>query len=150
MKYFNYLLVALLTVACTTKQKFETASQAPVKDKSGMALQVNWLKDKTVKYDVEVVMTNESEKARIVMLSDIHCFKGDTRGILKHTFFNTGERTIDFQPGENKSFKLVCNHHTPADGAFRLLVTKIYDNPEMDGASKGEIVSKNLEWTLSK
>ncbi|MCP5470444.1 MAG: hypothetical protein H7A36_08085 [Chlamydiales bacterium] len=150
MKFLSYLIITLLAVACSTRKKYETTAQAPVKDKSGMALQVNWVKDKKVKYDVEVVMTNESEKARIVMLPDIHCFKGDTRGILKHTFFNTGERTIDFQPGENKSFKMVCNHSAPVEGAFRLLVTEIYDNPEMDGATKGKIVGKNLEWTFSQ
>ena len=64
----------------------------------------------------------------------------------KHTFFNTGERTIDFKPAEAKTFNLVCRLGAETTGAMRLTIAKVYENQTLDGKTAGKVVASNIEW----
>ena len=110
----------------------------------------NWYQDEGNKYDIQLHISNESDKAFIIMLSDILCFKGNLRGTLKHTFFNTGERTIDFQAGEQKAFNMVCRLGSDATGDPRVVVKRIYENPTADGVQKGSVMGTDVEWKMRK
>lgn len=122
-----------------------TATKAGV-----ISLWADWVKDKGDKFDVRVNLRNDSTKeALIVNLHDFNCFRGQTRGKFRHTFFNTGERTFDLQPNEHKEFNAVCVTGD-ASGPFRLEILKVYENPNMDGQSRGKILAKNLRWSMTE
>src|SRR3712207_1781954 len=76
--------------------------------KGVISLWAEWIKDKDDKFDARLHIRNESSDHIIVLLRDMTCGRGDRHGTLKHTFFNTGERTMDFGPGEEKDFNVVC------------------------------------------
>jgi hypothetical protein len=123
------------------------AENSTVEAKGILSLSVAWVKDKGKKYDIRLSMRNDSnDNGAIVYLHDLHCYKGALRGEAKHTFFNTGERTMDFKPGEMKTFNLVCSLGAETPGPMRISVARIYDNPSLDGKTVGKIVAKDLEW----
>lgn len=109
-----------------------------------------WVKDKGKKFDIGVSLTNESKQSIIVMLGDLHCKRGNLDGVLHHTFFNTGERTIDLTPGQNKSFNMVCDVHEATRGDYRVTIGRVFANPANDGKTKGEVLATNVEWVLSQ
>jgi hypothetical protein len=109
-------------------------------------IQVDWIKDKGTKFDVEMKVTDISKHDIIFLLREMSCFKGETRGVLEHTFFNTGERTIDFHSGQLKQFRMVCDIGTKSEGEFRFVIGKIYDNPGGNGETKGDVLAENIEW----
>ena len=79
-----------------------------VQKKNVIAVWAEWVKDKGEKFDVRLGIQNIGDTPMIVLLRDIGCTKGKSKGNMKHTFFNTGEKTIDFQGGETKTMNLVC------------------------------------------
>ena len=84
------------------------------------------------------------------MLSDLQCFRGDVQGRIRHTFFNTGERTIDFNAGENKRFKMVCDLGQKSKGELKIIARRIYDNPDNDGKKKGTVLARDIEWKVEE
>lgn len=113
-------------------------------------VQVNWLKDKGKKYDIEMIIKNSTEEGIIVSLTDISCFRGNAVGQLKHTFFNTGERTINFAGGQAKMFRMVCNYGMATEGNARIVISRVFSNPNGDGSTKGKVISsKPIEWSGS-
>lgn len=108
------------------------------------------IKDKGKKYDIFLNVTNESEKPIIILLKDISCSKGNTPGIIRHTFFNTGERTIDFGAGETKFFRMVCNHQIKSEGAFKVKISKVFSDKNKDGVTPGKKLADNIVWTYIK
>lgn len=117
-----------------------------VEAKDVAAVWGEWLKDKSNKFDVRLGIENKSKAGIIVLLQDMDCAKGKAKGKMKHTFFNTGERTIDFQPGEIKSFNMVCRLAFPATGYMEVRVAKVYANPNGDGKTRGKVIAENLVW----
>lgn len=144
---FGLLTFALNTFA---SEKYIPDPENQMKAKDVVTISFPWIKDKGGKFDVNVSIHNENpEKGMIIFLSDMGCLRGKVRGELKHTFFNTGEKTIDFKPNETKSFNLVCKISGDTRGDFKLSVSKIYSNPSMDGKTIGKVIAKDLNWTQS-
>jgi len=114
-----------------------------------VSFNVTTLKDKGKTYDIMMSVQNVSDKDIIIMLNDMQCFKGNLQGELKHTFYNTGERTIDFRKGQLKNFKMVCRLGDKTKGDYRILVSRIFDNPGADGETKGKVIGSNIEVKLS-
>jgi hypothetical protein len=116
--------------------------------KGVVTVQVPWIKDKGKKFDVHLSIHNEDkDKGIIIFLSDMGCKRGDVTGILKHTFFNTGEKTIDFKPNEAKEFTLVCRTEGAQLGHFALSINKVYNNPSLDGKTVGKVIAQDLKWS---
>lgn len=111
-----------------------------------VSLTVLWLKDKGKKFDVELQIQNKSNEDIIIKLADMNCGKGTAGGQLKHTFFNTGERTIDFTGHQMKRFRLVCDIGQKVPGDFQISINRIFANPEGDGATKGKQIAEKLQW----
>jgi hypothetical protein len=113
--------------------------------KGVMEARVEWVKDKKSKFDYGLVLTNLTESGLIVYLHDIACKKGKVSGETKHTFFNTGEKTIDFKPGETKRFKLVCRLNTEVfSNDYSVGLRRINSNPNYDGKTVGKLLYKDL------
>jgi hypothetical protein len=111
-----------------------------------VSMTVLWLKDKGKKFDVEIQVQNKSNDDVIIKLGDMNCGKGAAGGQLKHTFFNTGERTIDFTPHQMKQFRLVCDIGQAVPGDFQITINRVFDNPQGDGATRGKQIGGKLQW----
>lgn len=150
MKISLILISGLFAIAAHASDKFMPGPDNVMSAKGVVTISVPWIKDKGGKYDLAMnVHNDESDKGIIIFLSDMGCQRGTLAGSLKHTFFNTGERTIDFKPGQSKDFKLVCKVEGKTSGDFKLTVSKVYDNPSLDGKTVGKIIAKDLSWTQS-
>jgi hypothetical protein len=114
-----------------------------------VSFNVSALKDKGKSFDIVMGVTNISTNDIIFMLNDMQCYKGTTQGVLKHTFYNTGERVIDFRKGQLKNFKMVCKLADKTKGDYRIVVTRIFDNPGADGETKGKVLAENIEVKLT-
>lgn len=150
MKFVLSFILCAVSLAASAEDRFIPDPENQMKAKDIMSVWVAWIKNKGEKYDLNINMRNENpDKAYIVFLSDMGCKRGKVRGQLKHTFFNTGERTIDFKPNEAKDFNLVCKTVGGRSGDFQLSISRIYENPSMDGKTVGKVVAKDLTWTQS-
>ncbi|MCJ8276493.1 MAG: hypothetical protein MJK18_06610 [Bdellovibrionales bacterium] len=145
------LIVSFLVLAsCASRKTLEPDSNM-VESSGVVKVWANWVKDKGKKYDIQFAIENVSKKSLIIYLRDIKCFRGEAAGRLRHTFFNTGERTMDFHEGEMKQFNMVCSpYKKEARGPFKILIKKVYDNPEDDGETKGKVIATDIEWTLAE
>ncbi len=113
-----------------------------------VTMNAEWVQDKGKKYDIRLAVTNEHKYPIIILLGETKCYRGNTRGELKHTFFNTGERTIDFKVGERKSFNMVCKYGFKQKGDFKITLGRIHSNPSGDGKTLGAVLATDLEWTM--
>jgi len=142
--------VLLFSLPAVAAEKYIPDPENQMTAKGVVTISVPWIKDKGDKFDLNLSIHNEdSEKGIIVFLSDMGCLRGKVRGQLKHTFFNTGEKTIDFKPNETKSFTLVCRLHGKPRGDFKVTVAKVYGNPSMDGKTVSKVLAKDLAWSQS-
>jgi hypothetical protein len=150
MKLTALLFFLIPAFSAFASEKYVPDPENQMKAKDVVSVSVPWIKDKGGKFDVNLSIHNEDpEKGIIIFLSDMGCLRGKVRGELKHTFFNTGERTIDFKPNETKSFTLVCRVAGEPRGDFRLSIAKVYGNPSMDGKTVSKVIAKDLSWTQS-
>lgn len=114
-----------------------------------ISLSAEWVKDKGKKYDVHFKMRNEHDKPIIVLFREMQCWRGSLIGELKHTFFNTGEKTIDLHRAEMKEMNLVCRLSEEAKGGeYRLVVGSVYENASGDGHSLGKVLKHNITWQV--
>ena len=143
---FGLFLGAVGLTSCSGKKIIPDGSDRVTKN--NISIWSSWVKNKSDKFDVRLHIANDSEKDVIILLSEMHCFRGTIRGELKHTFFNTGERTIDFRPRETKEFNLVCRTNENAEGDFKIVVGHVYANPQGDGKTRGDAIAKDLEWKV--
>lgn len=139
------VLTAFLA-GCGAKKVDLTPAEAQMKKDGVLSMNVEWVKDKKKKYDIRMTIRNEAKSPIIVKLGDMQCFRGERQGVLRHTFFNTGERTIDFRIGEQKVFQMVCDLGQKTEGPFKIVFGRIYDNPSNDGATIGKVISESVEW----
>jgi len=151
MKKFQgtFLTTLLIVIGSLIQSGCASRKAVMAQDVKGatMAMNVFWIKDKGNKYDLKLSLKNTTNTPTIVYLHDLECFKNNVRGELKHTFFNTGERTIDFKSGQMKSFNMVCNLGGDVRGKdFKIAVSTIYDNPSGDGKSSGKKVDGPIVW----
>lgn len=147
MKHLIVFLAVGFCVPALATEKYTPGPDNKAVVKGVATLSVAWIKDKGKKFDVHVNIHNDNQdKGMIIFLSDMTCQRGNMGGTLKHTFFNTGERTINFHPNETKEFNLVCNIGDESKGDFKILVSKIYENPSMDGRTVGKVIGKDIVW----
>jgi hypothetical protein len=150
MRFLPLLLAAVLG-ACSSKQLIpvndETVRMTP---NPVLYASVAWVKAEAGKYDFELVLRNQADVGIIIFLGEMQCYRGERPGTLKHTFFNTGERTIDLRSGEAKELKLVCRHGEGATGDFRVKFPKVYANPNNDGATTGKVIARDLLLAIAR
>jgi hypothetical protein len=137
------LSLAFLTGGCGAKKVKLSEGKAV---KSGVEVWANWLKDKGKKFDVQFNIHNASKRDVIIRLSDMSCSRGNDLGRLEHTFFNTGERNIDIRVNQLKTFNMVCTYGEKAKGDYKILISRIYDNPSSNGKDSGEVLATDLVW----
>jgi hypothetical protein len=138
------LSLGLLLCACGAKKVKLSEGKAV---KNGVEVWANWLKDKGKKFDVQLNIHNASKNDIIIELKDMSCSRGETVGRLEHTFFNTGERTIDIRVNQLKTFNLVCTYDNITKGDFKIAIDRIYDNPKADGKDRGNVLAHGLVWS---
>lgn len=132
--------------ACGSRQVRSDESEAAKQD-GVVKVWAAWVKDKGGKFDMNLNLKSEDEKKTILIyLSDISCGRGDLRGEVRHTFFNTGERNIQFAPGQHKSFNAVCLLPGKTKGEYSVRIGKVFDNPSGDGKTAGKVIGENLVW----
>ncbi len=144
--FLGIFFLSSFTISGAQASEKVMTDQKPVTAPGVASMWVNWIKDKGEKFDFEMVIKNESDKGIIVYLYEISCDRGSRHGEVKHTFFNTGERTIDFRPHEQKKFGLVCRHEEEAKGDYKITIGSVYDNPSGDGKITGKKIANNLVW----
>lgn len=141
------LALGCLLVGCSHGRKIKfSPSENRVTRSGAISLSAEWLKDKGKRFDIGLRLRNEHEKPVIVLLREMRCYRGNTEGVLKHTFFNTGERTIDLRVGQLKSFKFDCVVGERTHGDFRVIVGRVYENGSGDGRSLGKVLAQDVEW----
>jgi len=143
-----FLVIAAVGTSCAHKKREKRVLASTSSAKAGgiMEARVDWLKKKKEKFDFGLTLSNLTENGLIIYLNDITCAKGNVTGEVKHTFFNTGERTIDFRPGETKKFKLVCRLYSQVDSdQFKVAIRRINSNPSNDGKTVGKLLYKDLK-----
>ncbi len=145
MRILFYLNFFLFIAACGHKKVALDQASSNVSNEI-VSMTVLWLKDKGKKFDVELQVQNKSKDDVIIKLGDMNCGKGTAGGQLKHTFFNTGERIIDFSPQQTKRFLLVCDIGQAVPGDFQISINRVFDNPEGDGSTRGKQVAGKLQW----
>lgn len=138
-------ILGLSSLGCSSKLVLDTKVNRVEKD-GKVAIWAYWVKDKGSKYDIQFAIQNISENPFLFYLRDFDCFRGATPGRLKHTFFNTGERTIDFAVGEVKRFTMFCKHGPVGGGDFRLRIGQIFANPSGDGRTAGDVITQDVNW----
>ena len=152
MKCKKFLVAVIFSIATTTLSFAKdrvVLDSASATAKGVMEARVLWLKDKEDKFDFELVLNNLSESGQIVYLHDVACQKGSVTGEAKHTFFNTGERTIDFKPGQTKKLKLVCRLGTDVfSNTYSIKIRRINSNPNFDGKTVGKLLAKDLNISI--
>jgi hypothetical protein len=138
------VMVTFIGAGAWAKQVLEPKNnQASVK--GVVTLTVDWIKDKKSKFDLHILIHNEqSNSGIIVFLGSMGCGRGALNGQLKHTFFNTGEKTIDFRPNQTKEFTLVCQLPSATKGIYKINLGKIWDNPTLDGKTTGKSLADDL------
>ena len=144
------LLLALLLTGCGGGKATLAPEASTLKKEGVLSMSVEWVKDKKKKFDIRMVIRNEAKYPIIIKLGDMQCYRGERQGMLKHTFFNTGERVIDFRVGEQKIFQMVCDHSMKSDGPFRIVIGRVYDNPTNDGATPDKVIAENIDWKAAE
>jgi len=143
------LLAITALISCSGKKVVDTAGATSTKS-NVLSIQATEVKDKGKKYDIEFGLVNESEKNIIVFLADVLCYKGNTQGVASHAFFGAGERTIDMSPKQKKNFRLVCKLGGKVEsGDYKLIVSRVFDNPSNDRRTTGKEIAKSIEWKLA-
>src|SRR5690606_10055696 len=98
----NFLMVVLVVASfvgsCSSAQKFNLSTAEPFTEKNLIRVHGDELIAKKNKWNVEAYITNSSDKAIIINLNEIRCFRGGEQGVIGHARFGIGERIIDFAP----------------------------------------------------
>ncbi|MBI3555797.1 MAG: hypothetical protein HY074_06010 [Deltaproteobacteria bacterium] len=142
-------LAVTAAVGCSHgKKKLESSENRVVKG-GIVSLSASTIKDRKNKFDVNFAIGNESGKSIIIVLDDLQCFKGADKGSLNHGMNGIASKMIDFHAGETKTFRFVCTMAGNKSGDPRVVVRKVYDNPNGDGMKLGDVLAENAEWTLA-
>ncbi len=141
----------VLSSSCSHRPKIQEkeVSTSPV----GQIAKSEWLhvsthsyKSQIHKYDIKIQVGNSSDKDLIIMHSDIRCFKGPKPGKLTFTPSKSTDGSIALKAGASHNLKLVCRHGIKREGLPRLVISRIYENPNGDGKLRGRVIAENIEW----
>lgn len=143
-KLINFIALAIIIVGCGHKK---IATDDNVAEKKGvLSMWASWVKPKGKKYDMNFHIRNLSSKAIIVKFADVNCYRGAHTGTVKYTFFNTGERTIDMAPGQEKAANMVCSFGGETKGDFKVVIHRVFENPTNDGKTAGKLIGNEISW----
>jgi hypothetical protein len=133
----------LMLISCSSRSSIrqDAIQHSPSKT---LALSTPWIKDEDENFDMQLRLQNQTDQFIIVLLSDIRCSRGNVLGEITHSFFNTGERTIDLKPNETKKMTMVCRFSDDVKGDFSIKVVRIYANPAKDGKTLGDVIDKDV------
>jgi hypothetical protein len=153
MKNFLYILLWVVTsvfsVPCLAGKVEISPADNKVTIPGVVTLYGEWIKEKGKKYDLSFAIQSEAPKNIIIQLSDMHCSHGDMQGELEHTFFNVGEKVINFKPHELKKFTFVCKIGSKVEtGEYKIVVDTVYENASGDGKTLGKGLAKEVEWKV--
>ena len=120
--------------------------------KGVLSVSADWIKEKGDKFDIRLNLENEADFPVIVMLHELRCMRGKKEASLKHATIsaalNIGEKTIDLEAHEVKSFTLVCPHRGEPIGEYKVIVKSVYSNRSGDGKTKGDLLAKDIDWAV--
>lgn len=137
--------IASFGLACSSAKITIKESEGKVK-KSGFAVRAEWVQPKKKKFDVNLILANETDdKSFVIPLEEIQCGRGTTDGELKHTFFNVGTKNFRLHAHQKKSFKLVCDLGEETAGEFRIKIPHVYDF-KGDVKDHSRVALSNIEW----
>jgi len=144
------LVLVPIFASCSSHKFLLTPKDAVTIDKIVRVSGVT-LVDKKSKYSVKTNIKNLSNKYLLIRLHDIECYKGGIQGTIQHAFFGAGERYIDFQPYQSKSFNFLCYFRgakLPLGKDYKFVFTRVFDNPTREGRLPGETLAKNVTWNI--
>lgn len=108
-----------------------------------ITLSADWLKDKGKKYDIGFKFKSEHKEGMLVKLSDVSCFRGDIQGELD------SDKTLEIRPNQFKHLTLTCKLSDKASGgAYRLVVSRVYENVSGDGKTLGKVLAQDITWQV--
>ena len=150
MKTFGIVSVGLVLalMGCGKKNVVLNAEENKVTKSGVISVWGTELKIKSKKFDVLLHITNESKGSIIIHHSSMLCARGAKNGILKHSFFGAGEKTIDFATGQSKKFRMTCDIDDKSTGDFTITIPKVYENPTGDGRTSGKVIGSDIIWTV--
>jgi hypothetical protein len=147
MNIATTLLAAVLLIGgCTARRTMLVADDNRVEE-GELALWSDWFVDRGEKFDVHLSLKNRSKKPILVFSRDLSGGRGEAGSRARFPAFGIGERTIDLQPGEEKSV-IVGFRSGSGTGDFTVTVTKVFANPSGDGKTPGDVIEEDVEWTL--
>jgi hypothetical protein len=142
----NYTVIGLLGFVCLSAfaGRTEIAPAGNKVTKAGViSIYSEWVKDKGKKYDLNLTLSNDHDKDIIVLLNDFRCFRGTVSGEIK------SDDTIHLLPGKKKGLTVTCNLGSKTKGEYRIVVTKVYENPASDEKTLGKVIGTEIEWKVA-
>ena len=106
-----------------------------------VSVSAEWVKDKGRKWDVELQLKSLHPKPFIILRKEIQCFRGEKEGSLRK-----GEEIIALTKNHSGSYTFQCDIGVEAKGDFKLVISKVYENPDDDGQTKGKVLANNVLW----
>lgn len=143
-KLSSFALLAATIIACSHK-KIAVDDSAQASKKGVLAISAAWIKEKPKKFDIQVMLTNQSGKPEIVWLKDIQCSRNGVKGDVTMVDARHGDFPIALKPSAVKTIVFTCDYNAEVKtGAFKFNITRVYDNPSDDGRTKGQVIAKDL------
>jgi hypothetical protein len=157
------MLVSLFSGAAEAREYRLNSNVSSISLDDALTLSPNWIDVSGSDYVISVDLRNESREGLMVRSSGIRCVRGTWEGATNYgASFGIGERTIDLQPGETKSVKLLCDHGRDVEGDFALKIDRVeamggpevtvvtvgFDGVDVREHAPGETVFANVIWRL--
>jgi hypothetical protein len=114
-----------------------------VSQKGVVTIAADWLKDKDDKYDVNMRLTNDSDKTILLFVGDMKCGRGSDSG--GNVDIHSDRRTIDLRTKESRDVVMTCRLMSKTKGDFNISF-KVFDNPTSDSNTPGKVLAEGLTW----
>src|SRR5947207_813812 len=103
-----------------------------------------WMKDKDDKYDVNMKLSNLSDKTILLFVSDMKCSRGSDKS--GNVDPHQDNRTIDLRPGESRSVVMTCRLASKEIRGDFAITMKVFENPTGDSKTPGKVLADALVW----
>ena len=113
-----------------------------------LTLRVEWVEPHDDFFAFQLEATNHGGQPLLVFWKDMGCARGGTPGDLHYAALGIGERAIDVAGGQRKSLMPMVCQVEASTGDFHVRVGHVYDNPNADGATPGEVLARDLHLHL--
>ena len=129
-----------VTSGCSVRHKYE--STVASKREGVLSLWSPWLKDKKRGgFDARLFLRNDTDKTLLIPRRAFQCARGSNRGIIKNI-----SGTIDLAGGETRDLLIFCYMDEKVQhGDFIITITQVFDNPNNDAATPGQVVAERIE-----